>query len=50
MDTIHLNKGKQSEIELSWMDTIHLNKGKPAVMLGRKASGPGVTEDSGAAR
>ena len=30
--------------------TIHPNKGKPAAMLGRKASGPGVSQDSGVAR
>jgi len=32
------------------INTMHPNKGKPAAMLGRKASGPGVGQDSGVAR
>jgi hypothetical protein len=35
---------------LNTVETIHPNKGKPAAMLGRKASGPGIGQDSGATR
>jgi hypothetical protein len=40
-------------IQKLWHNTVETtrpNKGKPAVMLGRKASGPGVGQDSGVTR